>query len=556
MVPELGSARRDDARGQTSKVDVHRVFRKRTRVRVNAMNDRASARSNGEREDDGDDEKYVTYEELANESVPTAEFRLTCPDKTGLGADICRVVFEFGLVVTRGDFTTDGVWALVLLTARAGRAEVVRDFAGESECDGENERTRGVRGKATVSNRVLARIAGVIARAWSRWRMFESAGARRATERTSSSKIRVFDSSGHGGNAAAKALETRTCVVDWELLRQRLELLCPHKSTISTIPSSDSLHLLELQNQQQSLYILQVEVDDRVGLLHDVTLALWELQLTVHRAHVTTSPSGMAVDLFYVTDDLHELPNPARVGDISRHVKAVAAATPAAARRANILVHPAPGFVTRQGRAKALRSTEDMEVIIGEGPEFSFETTVEVDNLMSPAHTVFQIRTRDRQGLLYDALRVSKDLKVSVSYAKIEIIEGGICEIALFTRNIASEAQTDYLCSRYKEHVDRPIVVQMLATPVDNLTSELRVFAPLDIGGYTRPRVLLNVTEALQDLAVMVFKADILIDPRTVDQPIQEEVHRFVLTESSGEPISDAARRQLVCDRVINALLR
>jgi hypothetical protein len=53
-----------------------------------------------------------------------------------------------------------------------------------------------------------------------------------------------------------------------------------------------------------------------------------------------------------------------------------------------------------------------------------------------------------------------------------------------------------------------------------------------------------------------VFKADILIDPRTVDQPIQEEVHRFLLTESSGEPISDAARRQLVCDRVINALLR
>lgn len=78
----------------------------------------------------------------------------------------------------------------------------------------------------------------------------------------------------------------------------------------------------------------QVEVADRVGLLHDVTQALWERELTgaearqgaesgertprfpqqqftrppraspgpaVHRAHVSTSPSGNAVDLFYVT---------------------------------------------------------------------------------------------------------------------------------------------------------------------------------------------------------------------------------------------------------------
>jgi len=528
------------------------------------MNERSRARGSSLEavvDGDADDEKYVSYEELTSEDVPTAEFRLTCPDKTGLGADICRVVFEFGLVVTRGDFTTDGVWALVLLTVRAGHAEVSDDLAGDDDGRGgeEEEEEQGWR-----TRRVAVAAAESVKRAWTAlgskirfWRRGEDVFERsRASEMASSSKIRMFESSSHGGFAAAAMLETRTCVVDWELLRQRLELLCPHKSTISTIPSSDSLHLLEMQNQQQSLYILQVEVDDRVGLLHDVTLALWELQLTVHRAHVTTSPSGMAVDLFYVTDDLHELPNPARVGDISRRVKAIAAATPSAARRVNILVHPAPGFVTRQGRAKALRGTEDMEVIIGESPEFSFETTVEVDNLMSPAHTVFQIRTRDRQGLLYDCLRVSKDLKVSVSYAKIEIIEGGICEVALFTRNIASEAQTDYLCSRYKEHVDRPIVVQMLATPTDNLTSELRVFAPLDIGGHTRPRVLLNVTEALQDLAIMVFKADILIDPRTVDQPIQEEVHRFLLTESSGEPISDAARRQLVCDRVINALLR
>lgn len=102
----------------------------------------------------------------------------------------------------------------------------------------------------------------------------------------------------------------------------------------------------------------QVEVTDRVGLLHDVTQALWERELTgavlpaqwpatwrrsggalttacdaVHRAHVSTSPSDHAVDLFYVTgacrarkraqhlltpnaDNRNELPNADRFKDV------------------------------------------------------------------------------------------------------------------------------------------------------------------------------------------------------------------------------------------------
>ena len=50
---------------------------------------------------------------------------------------------------------------------------------------------------------------------------------------------------------------------------------------------------------------------------------------------------------------------------------------------------------------------------------------------------------------------------------------------------------------------------------LDETTTELRVIAPLDISGFTRPRVLLDVTEALRQLQVMVFKADILIDDRS-----------------------------------------
>ena len=530
--------------------------------------------------DDGPDERYVTYDAIEEASeVPAAEFRLTCPDKTGLGADICRTVFEFGLVVTRGDFTTDGVWALVLLTLRAGNPKSyrAREITGrmEEEEEAEEERGGGARGRgawgaaAKVLRGAVMRLAS-----WGRERasgaptrsntprLDRGGGARSDGSAMSSSKLFRFDvdASEHGGGAALAEMENiqRTAVVDWELLRQRLELLCPLKSALSTIPSVDSFERLEQMHTQQSLYILQVEGHDRVGLLHDVTLALWELQLSLHRAHVTTSPSGKAVDLFYVTDDLHELPNPARVGDISRKLKPVVASTPDDISRVNILVHPAPSFVTRQGRIKTLRTAEGLIVTAARPPPFDFVTMVEVDNLMSPAHTVFQIRTRDRQGLLYDCLRVSKDLKVSVSYAKVEIVDKAVCEIALFTRKNKDQAQTDYLCAKYKEHVDRPLKVEMLCESDDGggLTSELRVVAPLDIVGHTRPRVLLDVTEALQDLNVMVFKADIVTTPRTEGSTLQEEVHRFLLTDLNGDPISTPEARQQVCDRVNAALLR
>ena len=89
-----------------------------------------------------------------------------------------------------------------------------------------------------------------------------------------------------------------------------------------------------------------------------------------------------------------------------------------------------------------------------------------------------------------------------------------------------------YLCAKYEEHVDHPLKVEMLC----NHDESRRASRPSAAGHrrHTRPRVLLDVTEALQHLDVMIFKADILIDPRTVDNVIQDEVHRFLLTHRRG----------------------
>lgn len=40
---------------------------------------------------------------------------VNCPDKTGLGCDLCRIVVEFGLSITKGDICTDGNWCFIVL---------------------------------------------------------------------------------------------------------------------------------------------------------------------------------------------------------------------------------------------------------------------------------------------------------------------------------------------------------------------------------------------------------------------------------------------------------
>ncbi|XP_030932289.1 ACT domain-containing protein ACR10-like [Quercus lobata] len=39
---------------------------------------------------------------------------VNCPDKTGLGCDLCRVILLFGLSISRGDFSTDGKWCYIV----------------------------------------------------------------------------------------------------------------------------------------------------------------------------------------------------------------------------------------------------------------------------------------------------------------------------------------------------------------------------------------------------------------------------------------------------------
>ncbi|CAN1174297.1 ACT domain-containing protein ACR10 [Linum perenne] len=61
----------------------------------------------------------ILYEDvvLINQAEKAGEptvITVNCPDKTGLGCDLCRVILLFGLSISRGDFQTDGKWCYVV----------------------------------------------------------------------------------------------------------------------------------------------------------------------------------------------------------------------------------------------------------------------------------------------------------------------------------------------------------------------------------------------------------------------------------------------------------
>ncbi|GLT43872.1 hypothetical protein SLA2020_177990 [Shorea laevis] len=41
---------------------------------------------------------------------------VNCPDKSGLGCDLCSIILEFGLCITHGDCSTDGKWCYVIFS--------------------------------------------------------------------------------------------------------------------------------------------------------------------------------------------------------------------------------------------------------------------------------------------------------------------------------------------------------------------------------------------------------------------------------------------------------
>ncbi|XP_044483620.1 ACT domain-containing protein ACR9-like [Mangifera indica] len=394
---------------------------------------------------------------------------INCPDKTGLGCDICRIILDFGLYIAKGDISTDGKWCYIVL-----------------------------------------------------W---------------------VFPGSG-------------SIILRWSNLKNRLLSICPsclvpfYSTQQSTCPSYSPVYLLKF-------FCL-----DRKGLLHDVTQVLCELQLTIQRVKVMTTPDGRVLDLFFITDNLELLHTKQRQDETCEQLYTVLGESCISCE----LQLAGPEYEYHHGVSslspvvaeELFRSKLSEEETRSQALSLDMtklkKANVIIDNSLSPAHTLLQIHCVDHKGLLYDIMRTLKDCNMQIAYGRFSPKSRGCRDLDLFIqqkdgKKIVDPKKQSALCARLKEEMLHPLRAIITDRGPD---TELLVANPVELCGNGRPRVFYDVTLALKVLGICIFSAEI---GRYSTSDREWEVYRFLLDENCRFQLSNKLTREDIVDRVRRVLM-
>lgn len=332
----------------------------------------------------------------------------------------------------------------------------------------------------------------------------------------------------------------------WALLKERLEEVCP--SVVSSLlpPPPPPVHLLE------RLMLLQVCSIDRTGLLNDVAQKLWELQFTIHKLKVSTSPEERSINFFFITDNKNKTPWTTRWDQVMQQVKELLGSnclhcemSSSDPEHRGLDILPPPAKVTED-----LFFEESSPFDKGRNRGCKALSSTEIDvkhDIDSPLHTLLQVTCKKRKGLLYDTLRCVKDMRLQVAHMRIATLENGNSEISVFFldpqgQRIEDKTRQDEIRACVRKAVENPLRIKIVTRGED---TELFVSSPIEICGRGRPRVVYDVTLALRKMDICIFQADI---NRHCVNDQQWEVYRFLLSEKDDF--------NLRCDRNRNLIKR
>ncbi|GER54282.1 ACT domain-containing family protein [Striga asiatica] len=321
----------------------------------------------------------------------------------------------------------------------------------------------------------------------------------------------------------------------WSLLKKRLMEACPSCSFASGILYGRDE---SCPPKPPNVFLLKLCSHDRKGLLHDVTKVLCELELTIKRVKVSTTPDGKVMDLFFINDTRELLHTKQRKEDTYDHLRAVLG--PAFITCDIELVGPEITTCSQQPFFLS-DATFGPDAFGGpnDGPSSS---SITMDNLLSPSHTLVQIACRaHNKGLLYDVMRTLKDYNIQISYGRFTT-KGGkkrdyYCEMDLFImqsdgKKIVDPAKQDALKCRLQMEIDRPFIVSLTGRGPD---TELLVVNPVELSGEGRPLVFYDITLALKMLDQQIFSAEI---GRYMIGDREWELYRVLLDEGDYSKVS------------------
>ncbi|CAA7390854.1 unnamed protein product [Spirodela intermedia] len=334
----------------------------------------------------------------------------------------------------------------------------------------------------------------------------------------------------------------------WGLLKKRLLGVCP-----SVAAGIYSYCFGQVEPREPQVFLLKIFCNDRLGLLHDVTQVLCELELTIRRVKVSTTPDGKVVDLFFITDIRELLHTEDRKEEIFDQLKAVLGEHTDCGleeARTEIRVNVQPLSFQLPTIPEETFTLELPEVQPRESSNTLNGLSVTIDNSLSAAHTLIQILCRDYKGLLYDVMRTLKEYNIQISYGRFYANQHKSCEFDLFVmqadgKKILDPNKQKALCSRLRMELFRPLRVVVLNRGPE---TEILVANPVELSGRGRPLVFYDITLALKMLNACIFSAEI---GRHMIGDREWEVYRVLLDDGHRNP----ATLNRIQEGVLNMLM-
>lgn len=340
--------------------------------------------------------------------------------------------------------------------------------------------------------------------------------------------------------------------VKWALLKERLLLECPS-------PESSALFMQFSSKtcNKKKIYMLQTCSADRLGILNDIAHTFWTLELEVLKVNALKSPNGSAVNVFLLRD-IRSDSQDNRAKAICERVKSVLGASHSLCELSLATIDD----VNETFDPEVLHGVPD-ELIMKDlsphaaGAEAAPNATkfsLNIDNSLSRGHTLLQIASCDRRGLLYDCLRALSDLNLQISYGRLMTTSTGSVAFDLFvsqangTKLLDPDKQSS-LEARLRLDVCEPIRV-MIVNKDSN--TELLVATTVEKCGRPRPRILYDVTLALKMLQIGIFKAD---NEKICHGDRIWELYRFLLVEQSSSSLMSRRMQSYVVERVKSVLI-
>ncbi|KAK4777713.1 hypothetical protein SAY87_017900 [Trapa incisa] len=350
---------------------------------------------------------------------------------------------------------------------------------------------------------------------------------------------------------------TSTVRVSRSNLKNRLLSVCPSSCSVAFY-----LNQRPANSSVSPIYLLKFLCLDRKELLHDVTQVLCELELTIQRVKVTTTPDGRVLDLFFITDKLDLLHTKKRQDETLNQLHAVLGESCISCE----LKMAGPEYQSCQGISSlspmvaeelftcGMLDNDIRSQALSKDLTKLKKTSITIDNALSPAHTLLQIHCVDHKGLLYDIMRTLKDCNIKVAYGRFSADTKGYRDLDLFVqqkdgKKILDQEKQDSLISRLKLEMLHPLRVIISNRGPD---TELLVANPVELSGKGRPRVFYDVTLTLKTLGICVFSAEI---GRHSTSDREWEVYRFLLDENCQLQLTSTTTRNQIVDKVRRALM-